>query len=253
MLGILLIALLSGARPDSLPQLKKCGEANPPLGALTTSGMASFVVTRHGEVDTTSLVVWDVADGSGAGFRSALNRQLPACRFKAGRPDGHHDDSVRVAVHIKFAPDSMRWGPFRRATAADLLQPAAAAPLVNAGEIIKYNDPRLEEQPIASLCRQDLIAVDEVVVRQRIDGQPVGEAEPIGLRGKRPPPVQGTVLLRFVILPNAKLDTASIVIDQASNPGAAAAARAKIRDCDWIPGRIGGIPVAVEIPDREQF
>jgi hypothetical protein len=249
MLAVLLTALLLGPGTDSLPVLTKCDAPKPRLGSLRTSGTVSFIVTRRGAAELTSLVVRDVAAGTVAGFRSALERQLPVCRFRPGRAAGR-PDSVRVQARIDFTPDSVQWGALAAATPTDSVEAAAVLPVFSATDTVAFTDARLEERPIVQRCDRPL-GTDEVTVKTRVDGHFVEPETPT----PRPsaPLAHGDVLLRLVVSASGRVDDSAIDIVQAPTEAHATAARRRVRNCRWVPGRIAGVPVAVRIAGREQF
>ena len=239
----LLLHLALGA--DSVPALKRCETPKPPLGSLHSAGTVSFVVSRQGKADLSSVVVEAVSDGTAPGLRSAVQRQLVACRFAPARASGHAD-SARVQVHVGFAPDSIIWG------AVALAPPnlgAVDSPKAAHADTVDFTDPQLEERPLAWWCRQ-WAPRDEVVIKQRVDGQIV---EPLVPSAGAAPLAHGDVLLRYVVSPLGKVDGASVVVVQAPTPAHAAAARARVTSCHWSPGRIAGDTVAVRIAGRERF
>ena len=253
-----LVALLSPAI-DTLPTLRKCGPPAIPIGFMRSAGTVAFQLSAKGTPDTSTLVIIGVEQGSVGGLQSALVRELPSCRFSLGK-QSHDGGAIRVRAHVALNGDAMTLTDLGLAGEADTvgLPPEAARPAT--GEPVAFTDDRLEERPMAYRC-DVLVPRDEVTTRQVVTGEVVSNRPVMSIQELASLPgvvpmtgtpqlAAGEVLLRYVVSGAGLVDSASVEIVSAPSPAHAEAATFRVMHCAWVPGRIGGVPVAVRIAQR---
>jgi hypothetical protein len=255
-LPLLLLSLLApSGTMDSLPVLKKCGPPVAPVGIVSLTGTVAFEVTANGGPKIDDLSILEVTGTSAAELRSVLQRDLPACKFKPGK----HWATGRIRMTLAIENGVTRWGAIAPALSADSVDtvgiPLAAT--LGPADTLTFTDPRLEERPAAIQCSNRLVVRDEVVTKVRIDGRIANVPPPeVSIPPPSSLPHQSTgeeVLLRYAVSPDGRVHLADVTVVQAPSPEYADRARAKVSDCVWVPGRVGGVPVPVRIASRERF
>ncbi len=250
-LSVALLALLLPGVADTMPELRRCGTPQVPLGVVRSVGTAAFTVTRKGVADTGSLAILEMERGTPAGLRSALVRQLPSCRFRAAR-DGRRDADQRVVARIHFDRDTLRLEMLEAIT-AESRGARADEPVTVAEDTLAGDDQRLEELPRRVSCR--LVARDEIVTKVRVDGRivdnpPIPMPPPPDSRSRLSP---GEALLAFVVPVNGQVEAGDISVLRSSSGAHATAGRDRISTCRWAPGRVAGTPVPVRVVGLERF
>ncbi len=245
---LILSALLLLATPiDSALALKKCGAPSMPIGIIFSSGTVTFALLAAGVPDSSSIRILQVANGSAAGLRSALTRQLPSCRFKSvsQHPNG------RAKPRVAFDADLLKIYDLKWADPADIVTVVLATERPEADEVVEFMDDSLEERP-ANTC-------DVLIPRGPESTTRVGARDtkttvgPFGHEKRGPAPDGGVVLMRYIVSPEGRVDPDGVQIDATPGPSQSATARRILTACHWVPGRIHGFPVAVRIAQRQKF
>ena len=262
MLVLATLAFLSAPSSDSLPTLKKCGPPVVPIGLMYAAGTATFEVNPKGQPDSATILIISMERGTPAGLRSALVRELPACRFSL-KSRSHEGAAPRIRARVEFSAAAMAMTELALVDAADTTGLPIDVPATPPEEVVSFKDERLEERPVARDCDL-LIPRDEVTTRQVVSGQTISN-RPVTSIDQLPPsvlvapppgsatPGGGEVLLRYVVSAAGRVDSASVEIVSAPTPALGAAASYRVTHCGWTPGRIQGRPVAVRISARERF
>lgn len=237
--ALLVIALFSS--PDTTVTLRSCGGAREPIGTLRSSGEVAFLLDRRGRVSAEDIRVLSVTGGTAAGFRSALQRQLPACRFEpASRVDrwirstisfNGHTLSVSSSLTVESPPDSVQFSPIM--------------------VVDKVYDPSssvLDELPRVLNCQP--MVREEVTTRTRMDGQ---VATPPPVSNLPPPRKKGDVSLSYVVGPNGRIEENSFMLLGQNDPDLVASAVARLQACRFAPGRVAGNKVSVRLTSLERF
>jgi len=235
---LLTALLLAQPHADSTVVLKKCGSPVVPIGILFSAGSITVRLDGKGTPDTGSIAIQSMERGTPAGLRSALARQLPSCRFSLHGVDG----AVRVSMQVRFDADLLRLSEVRIAEPGDSLGLPISPETQVPDDVVKFADPVLEERP-ANNCNV-LIPRDAVTTTQDM------------ARGIPPQPVMpnsGVVLMRYTVSAEGRVDRTSIQIDASPSPEKSRQAATLVSDCHWVPGRIDGRPVAVEIAQRQKI
>ena len=207
----LLVALLQLGAGAAEAQLT-CQPAKVPLGLL--HGQATVEYRLQGSrPDTGSLAVVAVAGLSARGARSALVRQLAACKL-ADRPR----ELTLARQAFVFAGADLRFGALE---AVDSASPPILEPPPDDSARV-FTRAEVEEQPRVLRCRA-LTAIS-----------------------RQPNDLGGDVRAEFVVLPDGRVDPATIVVAVGAPPLRNDAARAFAR-CRYVPGRRYGVAVAVKV------
>lgn len=239
----ILLAISLFSSPDTSVTLRSCGSPREPIGTLRASGEVAFLLDRRGRVPPTSIRILDVTGSSADGLRSALIRQLPACKFE---PDSRIDRWIRGTVSfdghtlslqssliVESPPDSVSFSP-----------------ILVADQIYDFSSPALEELPRLVSCQT--ITREEVTTRTRIDGQ-VASPPPPPVPNLPPRRKTGEVHLSYEVDQHGRISQNSFSLLGQGDPELVAAAVNRLRACRFAPGRIGGNPVSVRVTSLERF
>ena len=227
--------------------VKKCDEPKVPIGSLTkVSGQVSYLLSKDGRPDTTSVSVVALSGMSVAGFRSVARRQLSACRFDVG--PGGLTAAIRVVEEI--SADSATVTPAGATPAAEL--PTALT--LELSEVSKdsfplsIDDRRIDERPRRLSCPYPQ--------SPRISGPAVGSVSSAGAaradaQAQAPSRLTiasfnersaGTLVALVRVGVDGKPGTQVRVIS-VSNPSAVQNLAELIGGCRFVPGRYRGVPV----------
>lgn len=236
-----LLAIALFPFPDSTVTLRSCGRPREPIGILRSSGDVAFLLDRRGRVLAENIRVLSVTGSSAAGFRSALERQLPVCRFE---PNNRVDRWIRgtvtfngytLSLHnsftVEFPPDS-----------------SPPSPISVLEQVYDESSPALDEAPRIVDCQA--VAREEITTRTRIDGQVVG---PPPMSNLPPPRETGEVRLSYVVMGNGRIQQGSFILLGQNNPDLVSRAVALLQTCRFAPGRIGGRKVSVKVATIQRF
>jgi hypothetical protein len=232
-----LLAITLFAFPDTTVTLRSCGSPR----TLRSSGEVAFLLDRRGRVSPSNIKILGVTGSSAEGFRSALVRQLPACRFEPESRterwvrgilafDGH-TLSLRSAVVVASPPDSVSFSP---------------TPV--ADRVYDSSSPALDELPRELNCQ--LIPRDEVTTRTRVDGQVVS---PPPVPNLPPRPKSGEVHLSYEVDQQGRIRQNSFGYFGRSDPELVSAAVARLEACRFAPGKVAGKQVSVRVTSVERF
>ncbi len=240
--ALLLVAACSAppqsARPLAGFQLRKCGEPSQPLGILRGQGIVRYMLDASGRPDTATLAVLQVSDLSIAEYRSAVTRELSACRMRV--PGDRLPAPVRVAQRVAFDSVSLQVAP--ALPGADSLAPAMTEPanyMLPPGPYAS-RDPVLEERPRKMGCSLDIYR-GEAPPQGPFPNRAAAEAALADWRRRN----SGTVSLRMEIAADGTVPRDSITVTSTDNPMVADRLLASVTSCRYAPARIHGVPVAV--------
>ena len=251
LLTFAMLGLAALGAADSLPGLRRCSRPKDPLGFVQSSGTVSFHVSKRGTVDIASLAVVSLTGGSVQGLRSALARQLPACRFRPAQENGR-DSERSVVARVRFEIDTLRLEIVGTSDSALALEPVALGISVSSTDTVASTDSRLDELPRPFECRYE--SRDVVVTKVRVDGRFVeNPPTPVPAMLNPPPMPAGEALLAYVVPVSGKVDHSRIHVRRATSSTHASAGAARVASCKWAPGRVGGVPVAVRVSSLERF
>ncbi|MEO8030404.1 MAG: hypothetical protein ABJC74_00585 [Gemmatimonadota bacterium] len=245
---LFLTALLLVTPVDSSLVLKKCGAPSIPVGIIFSGGTVSFSLSAAGVPDSSSIRILQVGNGSAEGLRSALTRQLPSCRFKSVRqhPEG------RAEARVAFDADLLKIHDLKWADPADTDAVALGTERPETDEVVEFLADSLEERP-ANNC-QVLIPRDAVTTKYKGPPRDTKTTVTEWARPRpEPSPSGGTLLMRYIVSAEGRVDPDEIQIDATPGPTQSATARRIVSACRWVPGRIHGFPVAVRIAQRQKF
>jgi hypothetical protein len=143
-------AVIPAAGQSAQYAIKKCDELKVPIGALPEgSGTVSYLISKDGRPDTSSIAVLEVSGLSAAAFRSVMARRLAACRFSGGRAGA----SSTVVSEIAQL-DSMTLQVASTTASSPTSQPlpleTLSIPLDSFP--LPLNDRRIEERPLRLSC-----------------------------------------------------------------------------------------------------
>jgi hypothetical protein len=215
--------------------LAKCDVPREPLGYLRGGGEVRYLLRANGRPDTASVAVIRADGISAGGYRSAVVRQLSACRM--ARPtngptvvrQGVRFDSIQVA--IEPAAPAERELP--------VLAIAEATPRV---EVFAESDSLLEERPRLVRCERSAglpIRSQERVFTSR------EEVEAAIARDARD--YSGRLRARLVLDTTGRVMRDSIEVLESDNVNITNTLRANLGSCRYTPARIAGVPVAVRV------
>jgi hypothetical protein len=231
-LAPLLLALVLTSAPAAAQEypLTKCDTPRQPLGYLRGEGEVTYLLRRDGRPDTASISVLSVSGISAGGYRSAVVRQLSACRM--ARPE---ESAKLVRQRVRF--DSTQ-----------VLMPAATvlegelpvegfATLAPEATVYARTDSQLEERPRLIACdRRPLPTRTEVATyNSRAEAMAAAERE-ARLRS-------GRVRARFVVGADGRVIGDSTQVLESDNPGVANDLINSLNSCRFTPARIGGTAV----------
>lgn len=226
------------ALPTEFP-LKKCDDSKQLVGYLRGQGLVTYLLATDGKADTASVQVLRAAGVSVAGFRSAVVRQLSACRLDLGR----HKPATPVRVQQQILFDSAR-AQLRPAqpvldSAATSAQDSTPAPIPLAP--LEFADPRLEERPRQLGCDQSLRPPSPPggPYRSREEAQRATQAWERQNSGR--------IHVRAVVGPDGRMLRDSITVVSSTNPSLTTKLVDALASCRYAPGRIRGVAVPVVI------
>lgn len=191
------------------PRLRFCDRAALRLGYIDAVGQILYRIPLSGRPDTASIQVVSVSGVSAEGLRSAAGRYLATCRFDAARTR-HGPAPALVRQRLTFTSRKLQ---IAFVPPADLPaeHPDSAAP-----EVWSVFAASLDELP-----------------------------RPLACRFPRLP--SGRIQLGFVVDSSGRCDPATVRVLQAT-PEALRARASKIASaCRFVPGRVRGTTVPVEV------
>jgi hypothetical protein len=247
MLGATALLLLTslGATPsDSIIALHSCGKPRAPIGDLRASAQAALLIQPNGKVVLDSVRLASVQGSSVPGFISALQRQLPACRFDHPTLS---KGNLWVLAFLTFRADTLILDSARVTESPSPAEVPGPTPAL----ALEYDrsSPALDERPRAQECATQ--TRDIVVTKRSVNGQIVEDPT----SGSALPPKQptGVVLLEYLVTAEGRLDDNSYRLLRSTDPKLATLAAERLQTCRFAPGRVAGVPVAVRQSSLERF
>jgi hypothetical protein len=239
------LALTAPATDSTFP-LAGCGDPfDMPTGRISADGVVAYLLRPDGAPDTSSIRVVESEVVSAAGLRSAASRRLARCRMML--PYGYQGPPIPVRQRLNFLETGFGAEPAERTVAMPeglSLEPpeAATRPVVWALE-----DPAVEEQPWQSMgCRpKGLPSLAGERFRSREEADRAMQEYTRRVSGK--------VILLLTVDTNGTVVPGSDSLVLGENPLTTNALTASIKDCRFLPARIGGVPVRARTLGRMEF
>lgn len=225
--------LVSGGLRAQDVGFKECRAPKVPIGYLRGSGRLVFGVDAKGRPDTSTVRVVRVIGMSGAALRSAVRRQLSACRFdihKAGLAG-----PVELAQSWEFESTKVRFGGAEPA-GPELPPDSVIAPALPPVPV-PDSAAVLEERPRVLDCPHGY--------RVESAGIPNGEPHPEDESGGPPGENSGSVKIQFEVDTLGRVASGTITPVASTDPTLINDAVRNYAACRYTVGRIGGVPVPV--------
>lgn len=231
-----LFPVATAAGQDKAPSYppKQC--APGPVGRLTGIGEVFYRLLPDRRPDTSSIIVLRVRGISAAGYRSAVARSIPRCRF-----DIKVSNANRPALVQFVAFDSTGYKVAPAVLAADTA-PAGISlePPVVSG-VFDETDPMLEERPYHDVCKPPRRSEGPrtITFSSREEADRYFEEQ-----ARR---MSGSARFSVVVQPDGTVDPSSVEVLSSTNPTATPELLELALSCRYYPGRIGGVAVPVRI------
>jgi hypothetical protein len=231
---------------DSTFPVATCGDPfEMPTGRMSADGVVAYLLRSDGSPDTASIRIVESEIISAAGLRSAATRRLAGCRMTL--PYGYVGAAIPVQQRLNFLETG--FGAERAERVADL---PAGLPLEVPGSASRpgvwaMDAPEVEERPWQSMgCRpKGLPSLSGQRFRTR------EEADRAMLEHNRQ--TAGKVILLLTVDTNGTVVPASDSLVLGENPLTTNALAASIKECRFLPARIGGIPVQARALGRMEY
>ena len=223
--------------------LDRCDEPREPIGVLTGEGTVRYYLTENGHPDTASVRVAEVHGVSDGGYRSAVVRELSACRMK-GLHDRHSGLVVRETIAFVGAKarTTIRMAPPVPDTGSEAALLEEPVPGLSAGSMVR-DDSTVEEHPRFLSCTGN--------VRPPAAGPPAGRyrsrEEADAAFNAWAQQHSGSVRFLAVVGTDGRIPRDMITIEDATNAVTTNDLLNEVADCRYTPGRIGGVPVPTRI------
>lgn len=233
-------ALAASLSAQASYPVRKCDTPKEPLGVLHAQGQVSYVMSREGWPDTASLRVVSERGISAAGLRSAAARVLSACRF-----DRSHDTTTAAV----FVVDAIGFDSATTAVTPATVIESLAGEKVERPRVIMPVDPldisdsTIEERPRRISCDPAADVPDFTgAYRTRQDA----EAALAQWRRQN----SGYLTARITINEDGRIAPEGIHVITSTNPPLIDAFIHLLVSCRYVPARISGIPVPVNLVTR---
>ena len=231
---------------DSTFPVAGCGDPfDIPTGRIAADGVVAYLLRSDGGPDTASIRVVESEVISAAGVRSAATRRLARCRMTL--PYGYQGPPIPVQQRLNFLDTGFGAEPAKRIGSLPgglSLEPpeAATRPVVWA-----VDDPAVEERPWQSMgCRpKGLPSLAGERYRSREEADRAMQEYTRRVSGK--------VILLLTVDTNGTVVPGSDSLVLGDNPVTTNALAASIKECQFLPARIGGVPVRARTLGRMEF
>lgn len=236
--ALLGVPALHGQETPADYPVKKCEEPKEPVGFLRGGGVVTYLLGRDGKPDTGSVQVLAALDLSVAGFRSAVVRQLSACRLDVG---SHKPDrAISVVEEIEFDLTSARVRPARAAPDSGLAPVHDSTAFAAPASPLELSDPRLEERPRRLACDYS---------RTRAPGgeQYRSRKEQESAMREWERENSGTIKVHTVVGADGRIVRDSITVISSTNVAITNKLVDALASCRYAPGRMHGVPVPVAV------
>lgn len=215
-------------------KIRSCHRPKVPIGVMDASGLVRFQVARDGRPAPGTVAAIAAKGSSLAGFQSAAERQLSACRFDTGKLKREFP----LTVESRFTFDSLKVWLSDPVVTLDQRAPVPVA---------------LEPPPEPGPYPADMRLVDE---RPRQEGCQVVSGTPRYPTGSSVQDLMlttsltqsnriGSAVVQYEVKPDGRVEKGSIKVLRASSNLVRDQVARSIAKCRFAPGRIGGAPVAV--------
>lgn len=221
----------------------RCDEPRVPLGILSGQGAVRYHLAADGRPDTASVRVARVRGISAGGYRSAVVRELSACRMKRLH-DQRSGLDVLQAISFTGAKGrtTIQMAPAVVDTAADSSLASAPVLEVNPGPRVR-DDSTVEEHPRYLSCGGGSLPA--------LGGPPSGpfrsREEADAAFNAWAQQHSGRVRLQAVVGSDGRISRDSVQVVETTNVSVTNEGGDAISACRYTPGRIGGVPVPTRI------
>lgn len=220
--------------------VSRCGAPTEPLGILHAQGQVTYRLKPDGRPDTASLRVVSLRGISAGGLRSAAVRELSACWFNRSADTTRED--VFVVDAIGFDSATLIVSPATVVTSSIATIAVPRNPPLPP-DPIEATDSTVEERPRRISCdRQADIPPFSGGYRTRQDR----DAAFASWQRQN----SGIALAQITVRADGRVRPEGIVITSSNNPAMNYLFVSILASCQYVPGRIAGIPVAVIVATR---
>ena len=234
-LPVLVFHAPDGVPPDPIISLERFREPIQPLGEVSGTGVVRTVLSPDGRPDTARIEVGFAKGLSPGGVLSIARRQLPACKFRI-EPKPRSPLVVLQQIVLDSNGLSIRTIPAEGRAFTPLEVPIPALPT----EPVEEGDPILEEKPRTLECQNG-------PREQIVTTGPVSRGDLEAMQREMQRANTGEATFTFVVDTGGRFVTGSVTVLSSTSPSITQRAVRLYQDCQYVPGRIQGVPVATRV------
>jgi hypothetical protein len=236
---------LTAPATDSTFPVAACDVEQMTTGRMSADGVVAYLLGANGLPDTATVRVVESEMISAAGLRSAATRRLAGCRMTL--PYGYQGPAIPVQQRLNFLESGFG------AEGAERISDLPAGLSLEVPEAARrpgvwdMDDPAVEERPWQSMgCRpKGLPTLEGRRFRSREEAMRAAEEHTRQVAGK--------VILLVTVDTSGAVVPGSDSLVLGENPQTTNALASSIKECRFLPARIGGVPVQARALGRMEY